>query len=131
MPCTKVRMNLIQQDVYVRDACLGKDLKNDYHIDSYVTQDEVIENGNVVTKTRIEPYPITAESVNSFADGTNYRLDLERAASMKPTSPNLGDVSAMKQLLSMSPDELNALRSRLATLSKPAADIENKEVNNG
>lgn len=105
--CRRVRSSLLQQNVFIRDAVPVKVDKRDFLIRSYVTQDEFLEGSSVVTKTREEPYPITPESVNSFSDGTNYRMDIQRAVSSSPLGRNLCDVASMQNLLSMSNEELD------------------------
>lgn len=113
--CRKLPMNLIEQNVFVRDIVSTGVVvdKNDYHIDSFVSSDEVVEGDNVVTRRTVHPYPINSESVTSYVDSTNYRLDLEHAASLPARGANLGDVDALKRVLQMTPDELSSLRERI------------------
>lgn len=104
----KLQMNLIQQDVFVRVISPVYDQKNDYAIESYVSQDEIIEDDGIRVKSTVQEYPITPQSVNSYADGTNYRNDLSAALSRSAPGRNIGDVSAMQELLSKGPEEVKA-----------------------
>lgn len=109
----KVRFNLIAQDVYILPACGACEDKKDYLDKEYISQDEVTEGNSVVVKSTIQEYPITPESVNSFADGTNYRLDPAGAiARGGPAGRNIGDVAALQELLSKSPEEASKLLAK-------------------
>lgn len=133
--CKKLRMNLLQQDVYVRDVVQPFDEKKDHLIGTYISQDEVVRKNGVFVERTVQPYPITPDSVQSFADGTNYRLDVSRAVSSPAPGTNLGDVAAMQELLRLSPDELRArmdvLREIIASSKKPVEQTVMEESSNG
>lgn len=122
----KVKMNLIQQDVFIRAESPAVDIKKDYLISSYTSSDEVVQSDGVKIVNTVQEYPITPESVNSYADGTNYRIDPSAAASRGAPGVNVGDVAALQDLFSKSPDEiasaLGALREKiLASRVQPAS----------
>lgn len=127
----KLHCNLLMQDVFCRDVvAFKKDIKNDYLIKSYRSQDRVVEDSCVKDKISIQEYPITPESVNSFQDCTNYKLDVDSAVSASPRGKNLGDVSAVQQLLQMSPEDLHSffstIQQKISDYKKPV----NNEVDN-
>lgn len=105
----KLHCNLLQQDVYCRDVIVyKKDLKDDYAIKSYLSQDRVVEDHCVKDKISVQEYPITPETVNSYQDSTNYKLDVNAAVAAPSRGKNLGDVSSVQHLLQMSPEDLHS-----------------------
>lgn len=131
MSKTRVPMNLIQQNVYVRDVSPFYDEKKDFLIDSYVSQDEVVKSDGLKVERTVQDYPITPDSVNSYADGTNYRNDISAAVARSAPGRNIGDVAALQELLTKSPSEVSAFfASALEKInaSKVASDVE--KVNN-
>lgn len=115
----RLQCNLLQQNVYVRDISLPFDEQNDYRVDKFVSMDFVDEPGvsrEVVTE---HDYPITPDSVNSYADSCNYKLDPLGSQSRGSFGLNLGDVTFMQKLMSMDSSERNSylsdLRSRLSS----------------
>lgn len=108
----KVKMNLIDQVVYICPFLSPYDEKNDYLISSYSSQDEVLTDSGIEIKRSVQDYPITPESVNSYADGTNYRNDINAAVSRSAPGGNLGDVASIQALLSSCPEDvLSMLKS--------------------
>lgn len=115
----RVVMNLLQQDVYVRDFVSPFDEKRDYLQDDYVSMDLTVRSAPDAASVDVfskQPYPITPEYVNSYADGTNYRLDVSQAVSRPAPGVNLGDVAAMQDLMKLSPDQLRGVVERLVSL---------------
>lgn len=101
----RVQSNLLEQNVYVRDARDFPDLRDDYLIDSYVSLDSKVEDMGVVENFVVNPYPITPESVNSYADSADYRSDIVSAMNAPARGRNIGDVSIYQQVMEMSPSE--------------------------
>lgn len=134
----KIKMNLIQQDVY---AVFSDDLyidDRDFLQKEYVSQDEIVEDSGIKIKRTVQEYPITPESVNSYADGTNYRNDLSAAANRPSPGHNVGDVAALQELFSRSPEEIkafmeSAIEKIKASKAKPVDEksVVDKEVANG
>lgn len=89
--CTKVVSNLLQQNVYVRDVLPIFDEKKDYRQDTYPELETVDLPNGYFEKVVEKPYPHTPESVASYADSCDYRLNLD-AAMAAPPKANLGDV---------------------------------------
>lgn len=118
--CAQVPMHVIKQNVYARVQVPMFDEKKDFLQDTYVSQDEVIVPGGVEVRRTVQPYEITPETVNSFSDGTNYRNDLAAAVSRPAPGQNIGDVSALTELLTKSPEEIRSILSRFSDMIKQA-----------
>lgn len=104
----RVKMNLIQQDVFVRAVAPVVVNKDDYLIGSYESLDEVVDDFGIRLVHTRQEYPITPDSVNSYADGTNYRLDSSAAVSRPAPGRNLGDVATLQELFEKSPQDIAA-----------------------
>lgn len=132
MAKSKVPMNLIQQDVFVKVACVGNVDKNDYLVDSYVSQDELVKDNGTEIVDSVHDYPHTPEALNSYADGTNYKNDLVGAISRGPRGKNLGDVSALQEVLCKSPDEIATFfRDAAEKIAAAAKPVSSEVVDNG
>lgn len=105
---SKVKMHLIEQNVFVLAHSPKRVCKKDFLQDKYVSQDEVTEQDGVRVKRTEQDYPYTPETLNSYADGTNYRNDLNAAVSASAPGRNVGDISAIQELLTKSPEEIAA-----------------------
>lgn len=126
--CKKVRMNLLAQDCYIMHGPDPIDT-NDYLIDTYTALDTVTKNGAIVDEFHEEKYPITPESVASYAAG----CEAEKLASIgaPPRGRNLGDVRILQDILSGNStreDILQALASALAPAGAPQSDVKTEEV---
>lgn len=97
----RVKSNLLLQDVFLRDTLPARDLKRGNKCSSYVSVVESVDNFGVHMKDVVEDYPITPETVKSYADSCNYRSDLHASISAKPRGVNLGDVTAIQGLSGM------------------------------
>lgn len=131
----KVKMNLIQQNVFVLAVTPEFDLKDDMLQSDYVSQDEVVKSDGIKIERTQHDYPITPESVNSYVDGTNYKNDLSASLSRSAPGVNLGDVAAIQELLQKDPEQvasffasalekINASKQSVAQIKTD----ENKEV---
>lgn len=124
----RLPLRLIQQNVYALDLTPAYSDGRDFHIDSYVAQDRVTEDRALKDKTTIQPYPITQESVNSYSDISNYRLDVRRATSRPAPGPNFSDQDTLKMLLSLSPDEFRQVVSDLSAKANVSRETVQGEV---
>lgn len=102
----KIPMNLIQQNVYAQIEVEHKDEKKDYLVKDYVSQDEVVESDGIKIKNTVQEYPHTPEAVNSYADGTNYRNDINAAVARSAPGKNIVDVAALQELFEKSPEQV-------------------------
>lgn len=131
----QVPMRLIKQNVYARVFVPLEDEKKDYLQESYVSQDEVTRPGGVFIEQTVRPYEITPEYVKSFSDGTNYRNDLDAFVNRLAPGKNIGDVSALQELLKKSPQEVQSMLAKFADMiaseqvSKASSEVsDNEEV---
>lgn len=102
--CSRVKCNLLQAEVYVRfpvRVC-GDGTK----CRRYVELQEIPTQNGVVEHYVELDYPITAESVNSYADSADYRKNPEVIRQAVPRQ-NLGDISEVQKLLR---EDMSALR---------------------
>lgn len=118
MKCRKLVTNLIKQDCYVLDYVPPFDEKNDYLQKSFCSLDTVVdENGTREVLTK-QAYPITPDSVNSFAASCDYKIDPLSAIS-QPQKGSYVDVGEIQRLSRMDSVDLQnaveALRTRLKT----------------
>lgn len=131
----QVPMNLIEQKVfahYVSPA--SPEEHKDYLQKEYVSQDEVVVSDGIKIKNTVQEYPITPESVNSYADGTNYRNDLSAAVSRGASGRNLGDVAAIQDLLTKNPQQVaEFFADALGKINaqKAQSEVKKEESNNG
>lgn len=118
----RVQTNLLEQNVYVRDMLPPFDEKKDYLIDSYIGLDTVV--GDMCEKDVLSgnPYPITPDSVNSYADSTDYRTDPLAAMNSSAPGKNIGDVAMYQKILSMDPLERKTFLESVSVSLKQAAE---------
>uniref|UniRef100_A0AAU8BAI6 Capsid protein n=1 Tax=Dulem virus 179 TaxID=3145656 RepID=A0AAU8BAI6_9VIRU len=113
--------NLIRQNCYLRDVVqLRGETISPVNPEKFVSVDTVTTDSGVQVQASVLDFPITKESVNSYADAVNYRTTPE--ARFVPHGANLGDISSFQNLsssgdLSGLRSELFALRSRMEQLS--------------
>lgn len=114
----KIPMNLIKGNYsyleyssdFITEDC-------DYLVKEFESLDEVVVEDGVRLKRTKHDYEITPDAVNSYADGTNYRLDPSSA--VRPVGRNLGDIASIQELLQKSPQEAIQV---LASLFKKVSD---------
>lgn len=94
-------------------------------IDKYaVLVEKTVENG-IQQSLETFDYPITDESVTSYADSANYKIDLAGNIARAGTRRNLGDVTKAQELFA-SADPVD-LRAELARINEAAAkSVENQ-----
>lgn len=105
----KLVSNLLKQNCYILDFRPPYDEKKDYLQDKYT---ELVENAdwNGITFQFVEKdYPITAEYVQSFLAGSDYRLDYANSVGLPARGINLGDVTNIMEILSKDTTELSQL----------------------
>lgn len=105
-PLRKIRCNLLQAEVYVRyPVCLidGAPVRRYCEL-----QEQPCTNGIIEHCVQVD-YPITPESVNSFADSSDYKKNPEVINQAVPRQ-NLGDISEIQKVLS---NDLSAMRDML------------------
>lgn len=111
----KVKSNLLDLNVYTKPYVDERD----YLVDKYSSLDFVQEPTGVREYVHDCPYPITPDYVRSFAEGCDYRTDLNSAVNAPARGKNLGDVRAAQDFNKMDSFEI----------SKQFSDIKNKIEN--
>lgn len=119
--CTRLKTNILRQDCYVRECFGAEDLRSHVaSVKTYPVLEQVTEQGGVREVLSERPYPVTPESVNSFADSCDYKLD--PAGCQISGRKNLGDIRFAQDLFSMDSatlvSEQSALRARLVAVQE-------------
>ncbi|UPW41620.1 hypothetical protein [Peromfec virus RodF8_38] len=130
---SRVQSNLIQQNCYIRDCSPAVSVQSPRSGSTFTTLDEVSDEKGIHFEESQVPYPITPQYVNSFVDSSDYRKDPAQAISNGSNRHNLGDVSAIQHIMSMSDGDVRALYEQLKTrFSKLPAKTKtgDSEVNN-
>lgn len=102
----KIRCNLLEAEVYIRyPVCIidGKPVRRYCELQETPCKNGVIENYVQVD------YPVTPESVNSYADSADYKKNPEVVTKAVPRQ-NLGDVTELQKVLSQ---DMSAMRDML------------------
>lgn len=111
----RVNCNLLQAEVYARNAqILPKDVHN-YGNNKY-TELRNVPYANGIKQEYIDvDYPITPETVKSYAASCDYHTDPAAAMATPPPGPNLGDLTTLQDILSK---DLEAARAAFAAYNK-------------
>lgn len=120
--CTRVRCNLLEAEVYVRfpvRVC-GKD-----EVKQYLELQEVQCRDGVREEYVLVDYPVTAESVNSFADSADYRTNPE-VINQAQKRENLGDIVQAQQLLR---NDMSGMRELIANAKDTLSKLEEYQKN--
>lgn len=119
---SRVQSNLLQQNCFVRDSRLGKDLLCSSSPESFLSIDEVVTSKGVELKESVNPYPITPQYVDSFVESSDYRKDPFAAIAAGTQKQNLGDISDVQKLVAMDYEQARELYSKLSEVFSKAAD---------
>lgn len=111
---SRVQSNLLQQNCFIRDVSRSVDLCSSSDVDSYSSLDEVVVSNGITLRLSSHSYPYTVESVNSFVSSSDYRLDPVAAINQSRPRVNLGDITSLQELNSLSDDAIRALYSSLS-----------------
>lgn len=100
----RVKVNTLVQNCFTRDF-VKVETKAVQQSKKYKSLEEIkLPNGRVYELVE-KDYPITPESVTSYADGADYRLDPQRAIENAPKRVNLGDVGEVQEFIKANPME--------------------------
>lgn len=128
----KVKVNTLAQNCYTRDV-VNVSAKAVQQPKKYSSLEEIKLPNGLVYELVEKDYPITPESVTSYADGADYRLDPQRAIENAPKRVNLGDVGEVQEFIKTNPMEAVRLYrdigAKLETYMKQQQ--QQKEDNNG
>ena len=101
----------LMRNCYLSDASDAVDNVNSYATEKYYELRETTTQNGIEHKLVEVDYPITEESVKSYVDSTNYKLDPFGA--LRAPRQNLGDVTEAQNIMRMDVSEARALYERL------------------
>ena len=123
----KIYCNQQQMEVYARNPEICRDCKGNSAIKSYYElREKTTANGISYNLEKVD-YPITPESVASYAASADYRNDINAAFNSSSRGQNLGSVAAdMQSVLSLDSDAAQklyaSLKQKFESASAAAAD---------
>lgn len=129
----KVRLNIIQAEVYARNPQILAGVQGKRSGDVYYELRERVQGNATYNELVPVPYPVTAESVNSFETSTDYKRDVESAMNMPARGVNLGDIVDMQRVMSMDKAEAQKLVGELNAkilAGKTAQNVDNSTQEN-
>ena len=109
----KVRLNIIQAEVYARNPQILTGVNGKRSDTTYYELREHVKGNATYNELVAVPYPVTAESVNSFEMSTDYKRDVESAMNMPARGVNLGDIVDMQRVMTMDKSEAQKLIGEL------------------
>lgn len=133
----RVNCNLLQAEIYARNAQMCLPCVHNYSGKKY-NELRNVDVANGIAQVPVEvPYPITPDSVKSYAASADYRNDPATAMAMQPSAPNLGDLTDVQKVLSADMESARELYANLkqvfenVSVVKTETAMENKasEVN--
>lgn len=111
---TIVESHVSARKAYVIPVVPPYDKRTEYHQKNYqvcarVRDDQTGKRSEQIVERE---YPITPESVKSYAEAADYRRDPVTAAMTAKPRTNLGDIRQMQDISKMDTVQLNALQLR-------------------
>lgn len=124
MKTHRLKTNLLQQDVYLRDNYPIFDNPAPSSDAEYLDAQYVPNDGNLEYVVKREKYPITSEYVDSFCDDSAILAQKQSLvadpSSLNNIKPGLGDIGSLQELLNMDTVEastaLESLRQKYAKI---------------
>lgn len=116
--CKKVRLNLIQADVYARHPEMLQTVAHSPAPQKYYELVKKVTPYGEVEGVVEKDYPITQDYVASYASGVDYKRDLETAMSAPKKSAGLGDVTSIQELMAMDTSAVRAMLDKVDSLKK-------------
>lgn len=119
--------NGIRQNVFVKES-VTPSFRTEKQSKTYPNLiREPLANGFTEEVHDVE-YPITSESVSSYADSSDYRNDPLGAIANAPKRVNLGDVSQIQEFIKQNPQEaVSVLRNVLVSLADKVDGLKNQQ----
>lgn len=119
------RCNLLEAEVYVR---FPVSTLEDKQVKQYIElQEETAQNGVVERYVAVD-YPITPESVNSYADSADYRKNPDVIKNAVPRK-NLGDISEVQKVMSNDMTEMRTMFAKMQEVMKKIEDSQKPKEN--
>lgn len=116
---SRVPMNLLSATIYARNVePLSGARKQVIQGKKYYELRNIATEDGVIQKMVEVDYPITPDYVKSFEQSANYKNDLETARNMQPSGTNLGDITALQELVKMEKSAVDELVNRLSNAEK-------------
>lgn len=132
----KVYSNVLQQNCFVRQIAPLFDKKSKFIDSDFWQLDREVTPDGYREKLVKYPHKVTPDSVNSYADSTNYRIDTENFVLGSGRNYQSADVRAIQDIASMDSEQarvyLDELQSRInAALEKIKKSPSNDDGNGG
>lgn len=112
--CVRLQSNLLQQNIYIRDCARASDVETSV-CEKYPELERRDTDCGFEERVVSRDYPITPESLNSFAETADYKNNLVEAMHAPSRGKGLGDIRDMQDLQNMDSVEI---RNRIASLQK-------------
>ena len=106
----------VRQNCYVLDVNPTYSVTPLSPIKKYLSLERKTLDNGYIEELVEKDYPITPDSVASYADGADYRNDVMQAIENAPKRVNLGDISEAQEFINSDP--LSAARQYKAILDK-------------
>lgn len=117
----KVKCNLLQAEVYARNAELCTACAHNYKNKMYKELRNV-QTADGMKQVLVDvPYPVTPESVKSYAASADYRNDVGAAMASPAPGANLGDLTDVQKVLSADMESARELYANLKAVFENAA----------
>lgn len=126
---TRVNCNLLQAEIYARNAQISGTCSHNYN--ATYKELRTIDTPTGIRQVLVDvPYPVTPESVKSYAASADYRNDPAAAMATPAPSANLGDLTDVQKVLSADMESARALYSNLKAVfdNQPATAADTAAV---
>lgn len=121
--CKKVRLNLIQADVYARHPEMLKSFEHTPAPAKYYELEKKVMPYGEIESVVEKDYPITQDYVASYASGVDYKRDLETAMAAPKKGVGLADVTSIQELMAMDTAAVRAMLDKVDTLKKAQSTV--------
>lgn len=122
----KVKIQGVKQNIYRRQCLALNECANVVQEKKFLSLEKtMLPNGQIFNLVE-KDYPITPESVASYADAADYRNDPTQAIANAPQRINLGDISEAQKFIDGDPQR--AIQQYKGILDKVNAYFEAQKV---
>lgn len=115
----KISSKVLSQDCYIREITPKVIKKSEYKSRRYASLVEVPDVVGVHYNLEEFDYPITPESVKSYADSTDYKRDPAAAVAAGVRGVNLGDITELQRVTN---SDVSSVRSAIERIKKAAVE---------
>lgn len=127
----QLKINTVKRNVYILDTapCASTlALFPNKTQEKYVSLEKKDLPNGYVQELVEKDYPITSESVTSYADGADYRNDPAQAVANAPARVNLGDITEAQKFLDNPQNFIKTFNEVKEKLASYVATIEKSKV---